>query len=114
MNKYRNKPTMVDGIRFASKAEAKRYGELKFLENIGNIQDLRLQPRYPLRHDVSGALVGTYVGDFAYTEIIHGPQSIGERRVVEDVKGVETMVFKLKKKLFQYCYPGIELRVIRA
>ena len=30
--KYRNEPTSVDGIRFASKKEAWRYGELKLLE----------------------------------------------------------------------------------
>jgi hypothetical protein len=35
------------------------------------------------------------------------------KTVVEDVKGVETEVFKLKKKIFEYKYPNLELKIIR-
>jgi hypothetical protein len=47
-NKYRNIKTIVDGITFASKKEAKRYSELKLLERAGMITDLELQPAFNL------------------------------------------------------------------
>lgn len=94
MNKYQNVHTEVDGIVFASKKEAKRYGELRLLERAGQITDLRLQPRFPLR--VNDVLIATYVGDFHYQE--------KGQWVVEDTKGVQTPVFKLKAKLFKALY----------
>ncbi len=32
--------------------------------------------------------------------------------VVEDVKGKETEVFKIKRKLFEFQYPNLELKII--
>lgn len=91
-SKYGAKPTIVDNIRFASKSEAKRYSELKLELLAGEISGLVLQPRYPLK--VNDKLICTYVADFEYTT------RYGEL-VIEDVKGFETPVFKLKKKLFE-------------
>ncbi len=92
MNKYRNEPTSVDGIRFASKKEARRYGELKLLQKAHRIEGLKLQPRYPLT--VNGLHVCTYVGDFEYLDM-------DTRRIVtEDSKGVKTKEFVIKAKLF--------------
>jgi len=51
-NKYHNQPVTIDGIRFASKREGKRYSELKLLEQAGSITDLKLQPRFPIRHNL--------------------------------------------------------------
>lgn len=45
-NKYSNKITLVDGIKFDSKAEAKRYKELKLMEQAGLIKSLVLQPKF--------------------------------------------------------------------
>jgi len=95
--KYRNVPTVVDGIRFASKAEAKRYGELKLLAKAGAITGLELQHRYPL-HDVSGAIAAHYVADFDYFDTKRG------QHITEDVKGVLTRAFKLKAKFFEAQY----------
>jgi hypothetical protein len=108
--KYKSQPTVVDGIRFASKAEARRYGELKVLERAGRISGLRLQPSYELQpafRDVRGRLHRAirYVGDFAYVE--------NGREVVEDVKGFATQAFAIKSKMFMARYPGIELRVVK-
>lgn len=91
-SKYRAKPTFVDGVRFASQAEARRYGHLKMLERAGTICDLKLQPRFPLL--VNAIKVCTYVADFSYrfAGVVGVP-------VVEDVKGVQTPVYKLKKKM---------------
>ena len=106
-NKYGAVATVVDGIRFASKAEARRYGELKILEASGEIARLEVQPR--LKCVVGGVKVCEYVADFAYW--MRGDSN---QRVFEDVKGVETAVFKLKRKLILALYPGIRLDVIKA
>lgn len=94
--KYRNVPTVVDGIRFASKREAFRYCELKLLEKAGEIKLLKLQPRYPFT--IEGLHVCTYVGDFDYMETTTG------RHVTEDSKGVRTKDFIIKAKLFHALY----------
>jgi hypothetical protein len=98
-NKYRAKPTTVDGIRFASRKESVRYLELKKLQGIGAVKDLELQPAFPIF--VNEKKICTYRADFRYV-------SNGES-VVEDVKGMKTPVYRLKKKLVEAFY-GIEVR----
>ena len=92
-NKFGAKPTIVDGKRFMSKLEAKRYGQLKLLWEAGEITSFTCQKRYPL---IAGI---TYIADFEI-EWADG------RVTVEDVKGVETEVFKIKHKLFDHLYAG--------
>lgn len=99
--KYRNKKTSVDGIRFDSKKEAKRYLELKILEKAGAIQDLRRQVPYVLINKSSYGRAIKYVADFVYYE--------DDKLVVEDVKGVRTPVYKLKKRLMAERF-GIEVK----
>jgi Protein of unknown function (DUF1064). len=101
-SKYSAKPTIVDGIRFASKAESRRYGELKTLERAGVISHLELQPRFPLI--VNGTVVCTYIGDFRYLE--------NGKSVTEDVKGVKTDAYSIKRKLLFATHPGIDHREI--
>ena len=98
----------VDGIVFASKREATRYQELKLMEKCGDITDLELQPRYKFEPGFS------YVGDFRYREhaVVNGRGNY-DRLVVEDVKGVETEVFRLKRKCMAYYYPDVELRIVK-
>lgn len=103
MRKYRNVPTIVDGIKFASKREAVRYSQLKLLERAGEISELRLQPRYPLT--VNGLHVCTYVGDFEYRD------AGTELLVTEDAKGVRTRDFINKSKLFHALY-GREVQLV--
>lgn len=95
MNKYRAQPTIVDGIRFASKREAARYMELRLLERAGEIHQLEVQPRFPLH--VGGVRIGHYVGDFRYYRKL---TSGGPTSVVEDVKSpaTRTALYKWKKK----------------
>lgn len=73
MNKYRNVKTIVDGIRFDSKAEAERYIVLKMARNNGDITDLKLQPKFELqpkyinnKGEKIKAIV--YKADFCYIE----------------------------------------------
>lgn len=104
-NKYRNKPTIIDGIRFASKREATYYGELKKREGDGEVADVILQPPFKLLGP-KGELIATYRADFAFWDV-----SQARRRVV-DVKGVETPEFKLKKKMM-LALLGIEVEVVK-
>lgn len=92
-HKYNAVKTVVDGITFASKAEARRYSELKLLENAGAIKNLCLQPPYPCV--VNGKLICKYVADFIYWDTEKDCQ------VTEDVKGMPTPVYRLKKKLVE-------------
>lgn len=104
------KPTWVDGIRFASQAESKRYSALRLLERAGVIHSLEVQPVFPL--DVvnprTGEViqVGIYKADFRYVETAH------DWPVVEDVKGMKTVVYRLKKRMVEGQY-GITITEIR-
>ncbi len=105
IRKYRNVPTVVDGVTFSSKAEARRYGELKLLQRAGQIAALELQPKFTLT--VNGVKVCKYIGDFAYIEV-------NGSRVVEDVKSPATKanrVYQLKKKLLRAC-EGVEIKEV--
>lgn len=108
-SKYNAQPTHVDGIRFDSRKEAARYSVLTMLEKAGEIHALTLQPVFPLVvvTEASGtrAQIGTYRGDFQYCE------KGGARAVVEDVKGVKTPVYRLKKKMVEAIY-GITIREV--
>jgi hypothetical protein len=110
-NKYRNKKITADGLVFDSQKEYRRYRELLLLVQAGKIHDLFRQVRfelipaqyecYPRYSEKSGKRLtdGTrcvekavnYVADFVYWE--------GDQMVVEDVKGVRTDAYILKRKL---------------
>lgn len=109
MNKYHNQKTVVDSITFDSKAEAARFFELKLLERAGKISELKLQPEFPLLDDFAknGKKVRgiKYVADFIYIE--------NGKIVVEDVKGMETREFKIKRKLFESKYRDLTLTIIK-
>ena len=90
-HKYRAKPIVIDNVRFASQREGNRYRELMLLFRAGAIRNLEIQPEFEF--ELKGKPIFRYIADFAYFE--------GERRVVEDVKGVKTPVYRLKKKLIE-------------
>ena len=107
-SKYKNKKTQIDMYIFDSAKEAKRYRELKLLEMVGEISNLELQPRFLLQESFkkNGKTYRKieYVADFKYIE--------EGKTIVEDVKGLQTDVFKIKHKLFEKKYPDLELRII--
>lgn len=107
-SKYLSKKTEIDGIIFASKAEATRYVELKILQRAGRISDLELQPRFPLI--VEGVAVGTYVADFSYRP------AEGKEKVIEDVKSpaTKTPVYRLKAKLVKAIHGVTITEVVRS
>lgn len=122
MSKYHSKKTEVDGIQFDSKREAQRYQQLKLMEKAGVICDLKRQVKYELipAQYINGKCVEraiTYTSDFEYyvlkplnvRTVMADPKAgtIGEH-IVEDVKGVRTAEYVIKRKLMLYKY-GISI-----
>ena len=122
-SKYHNRKVIIDGIEFDSEKEGKRYNELKVLAKAGEISDLRLQVKYeliPAQYEMKDEWVSptrvqqkevcveravNYIADFVYRD------TMTEETVVEDVKGMRTEVFRLKKKLMRWRY-GIEIKEV--
>jgi hypothetical protein len=98
MTKYHAQRTKVGDITFASKAEARRYEELVILQYAGVISALTLQPIFHL--SVNGVKIGKYIADFQYYQ--------DGKIITEDVKGVRTPVYNLKKKLVKALY-GVDI-----
>ena len=101
-------------VTAASKREQKRREELIFLEKRREISGLRFQPRFPFKANPKRGMmhalvyksgrICTYVADFEYYDLD------GER-IIEDSKGVETLLFKMKASAL-WAYYGLEVRVV--
>lgn len=92
-----------DPIRFDSGAEAKRYDFLKQEEAFGFISHLCRQVPYPIHWN--GIFITTWIADFEYSR--------GDIPVTEDVKGVKTAAYRIKRKLVQAQY-GITITEVAA
>lgn len=90
VNKYRNKTIVQDGIRYDSIAEYERHKMLKYLEQIGEISNLRYHQKEDNIILQANPLI-TYEPDFCYIK--------DGKNIVEDVKGKQTKEFILKKKM---------------
>lgn len=106
MHKYHaQKAQCRQGHIHDSRAEAARCNELHLLERAGEISDLRIQVKYELipprkYADMPGERGCSYAADFDYVE--------NGRHIVEDVKGMRTAEYIIKRKLFKtlYCQDG--------
>lgn len=95
--KYRARKVKTPDGTFDSKKEYCRYCQLSLLENAGEITNLRRQVSYELIPSQKGADGKTierpckYVADFVYLKdgVVH----------VEDVKGMRTTEYVIKRKL---------------
>lgn len=108
--KYNNRRTRVNGIVFASKLEAEAYIILLNLQKAGKISGLELQPKYCL-------LPSFRVGNITYRRMTYSPdfQYITNKGLtVVDIKGVETSIFTIKRKMLLYKYPSIRFFTIKA
>ena len=124
MNKYGNRKIQLDGHVFDSLREARRYQQLCLLLRAGKIKNLELQKEYelvPAQFEKTNEVYirvahkgekkrgkcieksVVYKADFAYVE--NGVQ------VVEDVKGMRTKDYIIKRKLMLHKY-GIKIREI--
>jgi len=96
---------------YDSKAEARRAQELHLMERAGVIRDLQEQVKFvvcPAQKDAKGKLIereAFYLADFVYIDCKTGQQ------VVEDVKGVRTPLYTLKRKLVLERY-GIRIKEV--
>ena len=116
--KYHNRkcavtiPGSVKQITFDSVKEARRFGELELMKNTGKIRDLRLQVNFTLQEGfttASGERVRpiVYRADFVYQE----PSPTGWRTIVEDVKGVRTKEYSMKRKMMLEKF-GVDIREV--
>lgn len=119
--KYKNKKTVVDGITFDSKREARRWQELRLAESAGAIGDLERQVKFELipvqrepdqRGPKGGVKKGRvierkveYIADFVYIDINSG------EKVVEDSKGMQTPEYIIKRKLMLWVH-GIRVKEV--
>ena len=110
MNKYKNIEKTIDGIKFSSKLEAKRYIQLKLLQQTGEIQGLEIQKEFVLQPSFTknGKKIRAikYIADFVYYD------NKRKKTIIEDTKGIRTEGYKIKKKLFEYKYPELEIKEI--
>ena len=107
-NKYKNKKVVYDGITFDSKKEGNHYLALKQMEKLGIIKDLKLQVKFELQpsYKYNGETIRSinYIADFTYYQ--------DGKYIVEDVKGIRTKEYKIKKKLLLYKYPNINFKEV--
>ena len=134
-NKYHAKKTKIDGILFDSHAEAKYYIGLKILRDAGEILTIECHPKYVFQpayrkccgiihhgkdemHAPSKDLCPDcgkkmkaesalfYEADFRVTF------RDGHQEVI-DVKGVRTRAFERSRKMFEYRYPHLTLKIVK-
>ena len=99
-HKYRAEPTVVDGIRFDSKLEARYYERLKADQAAGRIQGFLRQVPFHLPGKTR------LVIDFLVVELdgtVH----------FDDTKGVETDAFKIKLRQARELYPWADIRILK-
>jgi hypothetical protein len=111
MTKYHSVKAEARGHIFDSKAERDYYLlHLLPLKQSGEIKKIIFQPKYELQPGFSKNgkryRAITYIADF---EVIYAD---GHREII-DVKGVETKVFRIKHKLFEYKYPKLSLKIVK-
>lgn len=95
-SKYKAKKVKVDGMVFDSQKEYRRYCELQLLEMQGIISELKRQVRYELIPSQRGERPVTYIADFVYMK--------DGNKVVEDVKGMKTDTYVIKRKLMLWVH----------
>lgn len=104
-NKFGAIRTTIGGITYASKIEAE-VCQLRRLEvKAGHIDEYEEQKEFIIT--VAGKLICIYISDAFFRVVKTG------KYVIEDIKGRETDVFRLKKKLVQALYPDFEFWITK-
>ena len=101
-NKYNAKRTSVDGYMFDSMREAHHYGDLKLMERAGELSGIEVHPVYPI--EINGMRICAVEADFRFVQR-------GTIRV-QDVKGMDTALSKIKRKLVKAIH-GVEIEVVK-
>lgn len=101
-NKYHNQKVKIGTEKFDSKRESRRHSDLLLLQRAGKISGLERQPKFKLLDKISwkGKTLRTihYIADFKYIDE-------DGKAVVEDSKGFQTALYKLKRHMFLCLYP---------
>ena len=98
-NKYGNKTTVYNGLKYDSKGEAGYANELDLRLKAGEISKIERQRTFPL-YGKNGGRITTHRVDFLIT-LLDGTQEVHE------YKGFATDVWKMKRDLFVDNYPDI-------
>lgn len=103
MSKYHAVRGEIDGLKFDSQAEGRRYLMLRDRLRRGEIRDLEPHPP-AYRLEVNGVLVSRYTPDFRYVVVATG------ETVVEDMKSnpTRTRDYVMRRKLMKALH-GIEI-----
>ena len=110
--KYNNYKVIVNDIAFDSIMESRFYLRLLEMKTAKQIKEFSMQVTYELQPSFKDKISGktiraiTYRADFVITDS-------DNRVIVVDVKGTETDVFKIKKKMFQFRHPDIRFMCMR-
>ena len=100
-NKFGSEKVVVNNLIFDSKHEYQRWMELKVLEKLGEITELKRQVKYELIPRQEGERACNYLADFVYKDD-------EGKTVVEDAKGARTKDYIIKRKLMLHKY-GIKI-----
>lgn len=109
-SKYGNQVTVLDGQRFDSKSEAKRFVQLKAMQDAGQISELKTQVVFEL---IPAQQIGEkkeravrYVADFTYMK--------KGQLVIEDVKSAPTKTkeFIIKRKLMMFIHRAVVREIL--
>jgi hypothetical protein len=99
-HKYGAVRTELDGIKFASKAEARYYGQLKIRKDAGEVVQFLRQVPFHLPGGVR------YVCDFMVFCADGSVEFI-------DVKGMKTAAFVAKQKMVEELYAPIRIKCVK-
>ena len=97
--KYRNKPCTIGSEKYRSQRERDRHQALLLLQQAGLIAGLvrevpfELAPGVKIDGENRKRPAVRYVADFVYSDVKAG------KIIVEDAKGMQTPVYRLKKHL---------------
>ena len=109
MSKFHNIIVETKHGRFDSKKEYRRFLELKMMERAGEIHDLERQVPFVLITGVRWSDGKKHRDTIYKADFVYHLQN-GEK-IVEDVKGVKTAAYKIKKELMKDIY-GIEIQEV--
>ena len=105
-HKFSTKRVEIDGYKFQSQPEARRYLNLKLMESAGEIADLKVHPCFKIEHE--GVDICTVVPDFAYIALREGGrvryEDVKQQRIGRDGKvkySTDTRHSRIGRKLLK-------------
>lgn len=110
LNELRGLGMIPSGITFDSEMEAEYYRDVLLPMELAGEVEVKLQPKFVLIKEFEK-------GGVKYRPITYSPDFlvnyVGGRSEAIDVKGMQTETFNLKKKLFDFVFPDINLLIIK-